>query len=69
MFGNSADIVYDPTNLIRHQAEQGRRVIIVSANYRLNILGFLSSKDLAEEASGSAVGNYGGREQRSVRSL
>ena len=66
MFGNSADMVYDPTRLIRKQAERGRRVIVVSANYRLNVLGFLASNDLAEEA-GQVTGNFGQCHRQSRR--
>ena len=68
VFGNSADMVYDPTRLIRKQAERGRRVIVVSANYRLNVLGFLSSNDLAEEA-GQVTGNFGQSHRQSRRAV
>ena len=55
----SGDMSYDPTQMIRKQAVKGRRVIVVSANYRLNILGLLVGQDMVNEADGAAVGNWG----------
>ena len=56
--GAASDILYDPTVVVRN-AE--RPMIIVTLNYRVNIFGFLASKDLVDEDG--LVGNYGVRDQ------
>ena len=53
----SSDFVLDPSTLIRHQAAQGNRFLVVVGNYRLNVLGWLASKDLSAVEGRS--GNYG----------
>ncbi|KAF5389420.1 hypothetical protein D9757_004350 [Collybiopsis confluens] len=55
----SVDPNMDPTELI---AEGGLQCVFVAAAYRLSVLGFLASKELAEEAATTnekAFGNYG----------
>lgn len=56
--GAASGLVYDPTNLVR---SAGRPMIVVTLNYRVNIFGFLASKDLVDEDG--LVGNYGIRDQ------
>lgn len=57
MFFSSAE--NDFTNLVA-RAPEG--LVVVAVNYRLNIFGFLATKELSEE-QGGASGNYGIRDQ------
>lgn len=56
--GASNNFLYDPTGVIRGNEKP---LIIVTINYRVNILGFCASKDLVDEDG--LVGNYGLRDQ------
>jgi hypothetical protein len=40
----------DGNFLVKRSLEIGRPIIIVTINYRLNVFGFLSSRELVEEA-------------------
>jgi len=51
--GASSDASMDGSSLARHG------VIVVSMNYRLGILGFLATHELAAESPHHAAGNYG----------
>mmetsp|Transcript_12470 Transcript_12470/g.31923 ORF Transcript_12470/g.31923 Transcript_12470/m.31923 type:complete len:531 (-) Transcript_12470:394-1986(-) len=42
----------------------GGRVIVVTANYRLGLFGFLASKELQEQSTDGSTGNYGIQDQR-----
>lgn len=55
--GPSSSLLYDPTEWIRSQGKPG--CIVVTGNYRTNILGFMACHDLAEEDEGGLAGNYG----------
>lgn len=58
--------VYDATNLVRASLAREQPVVVVTINYRVGLLGFLTSERLAERsrALGEAVGNYGLHDQR-----
>ncbi|OAV95303.1 hypothetical protein PTTG_03648 [Puccinia triticina 1-1 BBBD Race 1] len=58
--GASCVTTYDPTEWIRREAAKGHKFIVISGNYRTNLLGFLASSDLAEEDPEGLAGNYGG---------
>ncbi|KAF9105988.1 hypothetical protein BGX27_009360 [Mortierella sp. AM989] len=73
--GSNSLPVYDGTNFVARSIQLGRPVILVMINYRLNYLGFLSSKELlhdiqkdAAAASSSStsksVGNWGLLDQK-----
>jgi len=51
--GSSADPLYDGENLAR------KGVVVVTLNYRLGALGFLSTPQLTKESGHDASGNYG----------
>ncbi|KAA1064193.1 hypothetical protein PGTUg99_006648 [Puccinia graminis f. sp. tritici] len=51
--------MYDPTEWIRREATKGHKFIVVTGNYRTNLLGFLASSDLAQEDPDGMAGNYG----------
>lgn len=57
--GASSSVLYDPTELIRAQSQAGRKFIVVSGNYRLNLFGFMACPDLASEDPNGLAGNYG----------
>lgn len=57
----SHDAYMDSTELI---STGGLNAIVVAISYRLNILGFLSSKACLEESDGEAAGNFGLWDQR-----
>ncbi|KAF4437806.1 hypothetical protein F53441_12947 [Fusarium austroafricanum] len=58
--------VYDATNLVRAGLAREQPIVVVTINYRVGLLGFLTSEKLAERsrAHGEAVGNYGLHDQR-----
>lgn len=58
--------VYDATNLVRASIARSQPIVVVTLNYRVGLLGFLTSDRLAERsrACGEAVGNYGLHDQR-----
>ncbi|ORX80468.1 alpha/beta-hydrolase, partial [Basidiobolus meristosporus CBS 931.73] len=51
--------IYDGTRLV-----QAKPVVVVVINYRLNVFGFLASKELAEDSEDGSAGNYGFLDQR-----
>ncbi|MFY0686403.1 MAG: carboxylesterase family protein [Cyclobacteriaceae bacterium] len=55
--GDGAEPRYDGESM----AKKG--IVVVTANYRLNIFGFLAHPDLTSEASYKASGNYGALDQ------
>ncbi|KAF5631098.1 triacylglycerol lipase V precursor [Fusarium tjaetaba] len=58
--------IYDATDLVRASLAREQPVVVVTINYRVGLLGFLTSDKLAERsrAHGEAVGNYGLHDQR-----
>ncbi|PNP79285.1 hypothetical protein FNYG_07361 [Fusarium nygamai] len=58
--------IYDATDLVRASIAREQPVVVVTINYRVGLLGFLTSEKLAERsrAHGEAVGNYGLHDQR-----
>ncbi|WZH49538.1 hypothetical protein QYS62_010739 [Fusarium acuminatum] len=58
--------VYDATNLVRASITREEPIVLVTINYRVGLLGFLTSEKLAElsRAHGKAVVNYGLDDQR-----
>ncbi|KAA1091025.1 hypothetical protein PGT21_021110 [Puccinia graminis f. sp. tritici] len=59
LHGCSCIPMYDPTEWIRREATKGHKFIVVTGNYRTNLLGFLASSDLAQEDPDGMAGNYG----------
>ncbi|KAG0152571.1 hypothetical protein CROQUDRAFT_650017 [Cronartium quercuum f. sp. fusiforme G11] len=59
MQGSSSTCLYDPTEWIRREAAEGRKFIVVTGNYRVNIFGFLAGSELAAEDEDGLSGNYG----------
>jgi len=57
--GCSSIEMYDPTEWVRREASQGRNFIVVTGNFRTNLVGFLASKDLVHEDPDGLAGNYG----------
>ncbi|SCZ91987.1 BZ3500_MvSof-1268-A1-R1_Chr5-3g08265 [Microbotryum saponariae] len=57
--GSTSRVNYDPSHWIRDQAKLGRKFVFAAVNYRLNVFGFLSSKDLQEVDKDGLSGNYG----------
>jgi para-nitrobenzyl esterase len=53
LIGSGSQILYNGQNL----AEKG--VVVVTVNYRINVLGFLAHPLLSEESPNSVSGNYG----------
>ena len=51
--GSSALPIYDGANLAREA------IVVISINYRLNVLGFLAHPDIARTATSGVAGNYG----------
>jgi para-nitrobenzyl esterase len=70
MSGSNALPLYDGTNFVARSIQLGRPIILVSINYRLNYLGFMSSRELVQDVHSSpggartAVGNWGLLDQR-----
>ncbi|KAF5681419.1 triacylglycerol lipase V [Fusarium denticulatum] len=58
--------IYDATDFVRASIAREQPVVVVTINYRVGLLGFLTSEKLAERsrAHGEAVGNYGLHDQR-----
>ncbi|KAG5746320.1 hypothetical protein H9Q70_010987 [Fusarium xylarioides] len=58
--------IYDATDFVRASNALEQPVVVVTINYRVGLLGFLTSEKLAERsrAHGEAVGNYGLHDQR-----
>ncbi|KAF5568073.1 triacylglycerol lipase V precursor [Fusarium phyllophilum] len=58
--------IYDATDLVRASIAREQPVVVVTINYRVGLLGFLTSEKLADRsrAHGEAVGNYGLHDQR-----
>ncbi|EGG05226.1 carboxylesterase [Melampsora larici-populina 98AG31] len=59
LYGNSSESIYDPTEWIRREAAEGRKFIVVTGNYRVNIFGFLSSSEMTAQDEDGLSGNYG----------
>ncbi|KAH8922747.1 alpha/beta-hydrolase [Atractiella rhizophila] len=57
MRGTSSNFLYDASELVKASARLGKRVIVVTLNYRVNIFGFGGSEEL-EQVDGWS-GNYG----------
>ncbi len=51
--------ILDPARLVRHSAEIGKPILVVSINYRLGMFGFAASPLLATSEKGSGTGNNG----------
>jgi para-nitrobenzyl esterase len=51
--GDGSELRYDGTSLAREG------IVVVTANYRLNVFGFLSHPELTQESPQHASGNYG----------
>ncbi|KAF9956437.1 Esterase-6 [Mortierella alpina] len=74
-WGSNADPLYDAVNLVQHSIQLEQPVIVVAINYRVNIFGFLASKELQEELEESpeypslstyerSIGNWGLMDQK-----
>ncbi|KAF9334239.1 hypothetical protein BG006_002488 [Podila minutissima] len=48
--GSNGLPLYDASNLAQRSAQLGRPTIVLSINYRVNVFGFLASKELQEDA-------------------
>ncbi|KAK9686249.1 hypothetical protein K7432_015220 [Basidiobolus ranarum] len=57
--GSNSLALYDATNLVKRHP-----VLVVVINYRLNLFGFLASKELAQDSGDGTAGNYGFLDQR-----
>lgn len=57
--GSSDRFFYDPTSLVRSQRGASERCIVVTGNYRVNLFGFLASKQLSDRDPEGLSGNYG----------
>lgn len=55
--GFSTGSAHEPYYIGDNLADQG--VVVVSMNYRLGVLGFLATEELAEESEDGSFGNYG----------
>ena len=53
---------FDPADLL--DDEGGVKCVVVAVSYRLNLFGFLASKELRDESGDGSVGNYGFHDQR-----
>ncbi|KAF9941274.1 hypothetical protein BGZ67_005509, partial [Mortierella alpina] len=73
--GSNAIMLYNSVNFVQHSIRLERPVIVVVVNYRLNVFGFLASKELQEELKESpeyaslspydrSVGNWGLMDQK-----
>jgi carboxylesterase type B len=53
--------LYNGVNLVKEGMKLNEPVIFVSINYRLNLFGFIASKELEKDnaSHGGGVGNYG----------
>ncbi|RUS28312.1 Alpha/Beta hydrolase protein [Jimgerdemannia flammicorona] len=57
--GNGGAPAYDGSNFVGSNP-----IILVTINYRVNIFGFLASRELAEDSGDGSAGNYGFLDQR-----
>ncbi|KAF9313037.1 hypothetical protein BG003_005676 [Podila horticola] len=55
--GSNGLPLYDASNLVQRSTQLGRPTIVLSINYRVNVFGFLASKELQEDASEYAKAN------------
>ncbi|KAG0206969.1 hypothetical protein BGX28_001718 [Mortierella sp. GBA30] len=73
--GSNAVPLYNATNLVHRSVQLDRPVIVIGVNYRLNVFGFLASKELQQELEEStdyasltaydrSVGNWGLMDQK-----
>ncbi|KAF8938357.1 Alpha/Beta hydrolase protein [Dissophora ornata] len=68
--GSNALPIYDGTNFVARSIQLGRPIILVTINYRLNYLGFMSSRELVQDVrkvsnnSSHSVGNWGLLDQK-----
>ena len=56
--------LYNGTSLAAYGSDLGKEVVVVTLNYRLNVFGFLGSKDLIAADPSGTTGNYGIQDQR-----
>ncbi|RUP50347.1 Alpha/Beta hydrolase protein [Jimgerdemannia flammicorona] len=64
--------LYDSTNFIEHALSVSRPVVVVTVNYRLNVFGFMGSRDIEDEmrkdpsvkADETSIGNWGLLDQK-----
>ncbi|KAG9325617.1 hypothetical protein KVV02_000642 [Mortierella alpina] len=74
-WGSNADPLYDAVNFVQHSIQLHLPVIVVTINYRVNVFGFLASKELQEELEESpehsslslydrSIGNWGLMDQK-----
>ncbi|KAF9947583.1 hypothetical protein BGZ72_010458, partial [Mortierella alpina] len=75
VWGSNAAPLYDAVNLVQHSIQLDLPVIVVTMNYRVNIFGFLASKELQDEMEESpeysslssydrSIGNWGLMDQK-----
>jgi carboxylesterase type B len=59
--GAGSEAMYKGANLVKESIKLGEPIIAVSVNYRLNLFGFIASKELEKDNAthGGGVGNYG----------
>ncbi|KAG0347070.1 hypothetical protein BG004_000180 [Podila humilis] len=67
--GSNGVPLYDACNLVQHSIQLGQPTIVVAINYRLNVFGFIASKELLHDVQSShaapesrlaqSVGNWG----------
>lgn len=57
--GSSDSVIYDPTEWIRRESQEGRKFIVVTGNYRCGIFGFMACPDLVKSDPEGLAGNYG----------
>ncbi|GJJ69342.1 hypothetical protein EMPS_01688 [Entomortierella parvispora] len=53
--GHNGATLYDASNFVSHSAQLNQPVIVVVVNYRLNVFGFLASKELEQEMEESVA--------------
>ncbi|KAF9922986.1 hypothetical protein FBU30_006889 [Linnemannia zychae] len=76
-YGNNGIPLYDPRKLVAHSVLLGRPVVVVQPNYRVNVFGFLASKELQEDMDecvrkssdtippyDQSIGNWGLQDQK-----
>lgn len=64
--GETSMPLYEGQNLVAKAAELGTPVILVSIQYRINVFGFLASKEFQEWNEDGSAGNLGFYDQRLV---
>lgn len=62
--GETSMDAYSGHRLVARSIEIGKPVIFVSINYRVNVFGYLASKELQEWSGDGSAGNYGFYDQR-----